>query len=157
MAQLRNPALAEVIAIHETVLRRLDEAPRPLRDEGLLESALMRPQMAAHYEGADIVRQAALLGTGIAQAQAFLDGNKRTAFQTLDAFLWVNGWEYVGVPLALARQFEQLAERSNDPDEAIDAFEAWLRQHVQSRLEHGWACGACTSETVVPVEEGDLS
>jgi death-on-curing protein len=132
-AQLRYPTLAEVIAIHEQVLRRLGEAPRPLRDEGLLESGLARPQMAAYYEGADPVRQATLLGTGISQAQTFLDGNKRTAFATLDAFLWVNGWEFIGEPLELARRFEQFAIRSSEPDEAIDAFEAWLRQHVQAR------------------------
>ncbi len=135
MVQLRYPSLAEVIAINEKVLRGLGEPPRPLCDEGLLESALTRPQMAAFDEGADVVRQATLLGTGISQAQAFLDGNKRTAFQTLDAFLWVNGWEYVGEPLELARQFEKFAERSNEPDEAVDAFEAWLRQYVQSRPE----------------------
>ena len=99
MAELRYPTLAEVIAIHEKVMRRLGDAPRSLRDEGLLESALTRPQMAAYYEGADIVRQATLLGLGISQAQSFLDGNKRTTFQTLDAFLWVNGWEYFGEPL----------------------------------------------------------
>ncbi len=136
-APLRYPTLAEVIAIHEKVMRGLREAPRPLRDEGLLESALTRPQMAAYYEGADIIRQATLLGTGISQAQAFLDGNKRTAFQTLDAFLWVNGREFVGEPLALARQFERFAERSNEPDEAIDAFEGWLREYVQPRPERG--------------------
>jgi death on curing protein len=134
-AQLRYPTLAEVIAIHEKVMRGLGEAPRPLRDEGLLESALTRPQMATYYEEADVVRQATLLGTGISQAQAFLDGNKRTAFQTLDAFLWVNGWEYVGDPLELARQFERFAERSNEPDEAVDVFEAWLRQYVRPRPE----------------------
>jgi death on curing protein len=135
MAELRYPTLAEVIAIHEKVMRRLGDAPRPLRDEGLLESALTRPQMAVYYERADIVRQATLLGLGISQAQSFLDGNKRTAFQTLDAFLWVNGWEYFGEPLELARQFEQVAERSNELDEAIDAFEAWLREYVQPRPE----------------------
>src|SRR5215208_494806 len=135
MAESRYPTLAEVIAIHEKVMRGLGEPPRPLRDEGLLESALTRPQMAAYYEEADIVRQTTLLGTGISQAQAFLDGNKRTAFQTLDAFLWVNGWEFVGEPLELARQFEQCAERSGDPDAAIDAFEAWLRDYVQPRAE----------------------
>jgi death-on-curing protein len=134
-AQLRYPTLAEVIAIHEKVMRGLGEAPGPLRDEGLLESALTRPQMAAYYEEADVVRQATLLGTGISQAQAFLDGNKRTAFQTLDAFLWVNGWENVGDPLELARQFERFAERSNEPDEAVDVFEAWLRQYVQPHPE----------------------
>jgi death-on-curing protein len=132
-AQLRYPTLAEVIAIREKVMQRLGETPRPLRDEGSLESALTRPQMAAYYEEADIVRQATLLGIGISQAQAFLDGNKRTAFQTLDAFLWVNGWEYVSDPLELARQFERFAERSHELDEAIDAFEAWLRQYVQPR------------------------
>ena len=133
MAQLRYPSLAEVIAIHERVMRGLGEAPRPLRDEGLLESALNRPQMAAYYEGADIIRQATLLGTGISQAQAFLDGNKRTAFQTLDAFLWVNGWEFFGEPMGLARQFEHFAERSGDADAAVDAFEAWLRERVRPR------------------------
>ena len=75
--------------------------------------------------------QAALLAIGISQAQAFIDGNKRTAFATLDAFLWVNEWEYVGEPLALAQQLEHLAERSADPPAATDAFEAWLRQNVQ--------------------------
>ena len=91
----------------------------------------MRPQMAAYYEGADIVRQAALLGVGISQAQAFLDGNKRTAYLALNTFLRMNGLTYIGDRLALARQFEHFAERSNEPDAAIDAFEVWLRQHVQ--------------------------
>ena len=94
----------------------------------VLESALTRPQMAAYYEGADIVRQADAAWHRHLAGAAFLDGNKRTAFQTLDAFLWVNGWEYVGAPLELARQFEQFAERSYEPDEAIEAFEAWLRR-----------------------------
>ena len=133
MAPLRYPSLAELIAIHERVMRGLGEAPRPLRDEGLLESALNRPQMAAYYEGADIVRQATLLGTEISQAHAFVDSNRRTAFQTLDAFLWVNGWEFVGDSLDLARQFEQFAERSGDADAATDAFEVWLRERVHPR------------------------
>ena len=93
----------------------------------------MRPQMAAYYEGADIVRQAALLGVGISQAQAFLDGNKRTAYLALNTFLRMNGLTYIGDRLALARQFEQFPDRSNEPDAAIDAFEVWLRQHVQRR------------------------
>lgn len=133
MEKLRYPSVAEVIAIHERVMRGLGETPRPLRDEGLLESALHRPLMAAYYEGADLIRQATLLGTGISQAQAFLDGNKRTAFQTLDAFLWVNSWEFIGDPLELAKQLEQFAERSSDADAAIAAFEAWLRERVQPR------------------------
>jgi prophage maintenance system killer protein len=73
MAHWRYPTLAEVIAIHEKVMRGLGEAARPLRAEGLLESALTRPQLAAYYEGADIVRQATLLGRGISQAHGLPD------------------------------------------------------------------------------------
>src|SRR5918998_2796494 len=111
-------SLAEVIAIHESAMRRLGVAPKPLRDEGALESAVMRPQMAAHYEGADVIRQAALLGVGISQAQAFLDGNKRTAYLALNTFLRMNGMAYSGDRLALARQLERFAEHSHEPDAA---------------------------------------
>src|SRR5829696_2399312 len=128
-------SLADVIAIHESALRRLGDEPKPLRDEGGLESAVMRPQMAAYYEGADIVRQAALLGVGISQAQAFLDGNKRTAYLALNTFLRMNGLTYGGDRLELAKQFEQLAEKTSEPEAEIDAFEAWLRQYVQPRPE----------------------
>src|SRR5829696_689460 len=128
-------SLADVIAIHESALRRLGDEPKPLRDEGGLESAVMRPQMAAYYEGADIVRQAALLGVGISQAQAFLDGNKRTAYLALNTFLRMNGLTYSGDRLALARQFERVAEHSNGPDAAIDTFDLWLRQYVHSLSE----------------------
>src|SRR5215216_431257 len=109
-AHLRCPALAEVIAIHEKVLHGLGEVPRALRVAGSLESTLSRSQTAAYYEGANVVRQAALLATGISRAQAFPDGNKRTAFASLDAFLRVNGWDFVDEPLELARRFEQFAE-----------------------------------------------
>jgi death on curing protein len=131
LSSIQYLSLADAIAIHESTMRRLVDGPKPLRDEGILESAVMRPRMAAHYEGADIVRQAGLLGGGISRARAFLDGNKRTAYLALNTFLRMNGLTYSGDRLALARQFEQFAERSNEPDEAIDAFEAWLRQHVQ--------------------------
>jgi prophage maintenance system killer protein len=59
MRETHHLRLADVIAIHERAMRRFGAAPNPLRDEGLLESALMRPRMAAHYEGAVLVRQAA--------------------------------------------------------------------------------------------------
>ena len=133
MREPRYPSVAEIIALHDLILSRLGANPQPLRDEGLLESALMRPRMAAWYEEADIIRQAALLAVGISQAQAFVDGNKRTAFATLDAFLWVNGWEYAANPMELARQLEQVATPATDVAGATDAFEAWLRDNVRPR------------------------
>ena len=133
MRETQYLSLADVIAIHERAMRRLGAAPNPLRDEGLLESAVMRPRMAAYYEGADLIRQAALLGVGISQAQAFLDGNKRTAYLALNTFLRMNEFAYSGERLDLAKQFEQFAERSVDADAAVAAFEAWLRERVQPR------------------------
>lgn len=132
MAETRYLSLADVVAIHAQAMRRLGEAPKPLRGDGTLESAVMRPQMAAWYEGADLVRQATLLGIGISQAQAFLDGNKRTAYLAMLAFLRLNDMDYVGDSLALARQLEAFADRSRDPA-AIDDFEVWLRQNVRER------------------------
>ena len=133
MEGIQYLGLADVIAIHERVLRRLGDEPQPLRDSGVLESATMRPQMAAWYEGADLVRQATLLAVGISQAQAFLDGNKRTAYLAMVTFLQINGFAYTGDHITLAQQFEQAADRSVKPDAALDTFEAWLREHVQPR------------------------
>jgi death-on-curing protein len=89
------------------------QAPAPLRDPGALSSALTRSRTAELYTDADLVRQAALVAVGISQAQAFLDGNKRTAFAACDLFLRWNGLEFSGDPLGLARQLEAVAERTD--------------------------------------------
>ena len=64
-----------------------------VRDPGLLESALARPQNTFAYGEGDIVALAVKLMTGIAQAHAFEQGNKRTAFEALWHFLRINGYE----------------------------------------------------------------
>jgi death on curing protein len=89
----------------------------------------MRPQMAEHYDDADLIRQAALLAVGISQAQAYLDGNKRTAYQATLVFLKVNGHvlRLDDGGLALASELEKVAERTDSLEAAIDRFEAWLR------------------------------
>ncbi|MGN6125113.1 MAG: type II toxin-antitoxin system death-on-curing family toxin [Humibacter sp.] len=65
----------------------------PVRDLGLLESAVARP--AAGYGGEDlyptIPLKAAALMHSIAKNHALVDGNKRLALGTLLAFLWMNG------------------------------------------------------------------
>jgi death on curing protein len=124
-------SLTDGLALHAAIMRRMGSASAPLRDEGLLESAVMRPQMAAYYEEADLVRQAALLATGISQAQAFLDGNKRTAYGALEVFLFRNGIAVTVEPLDVARQIEALAERTDSLDAATARFEQWLGARVQ--------------------------
>lgn len=66
-----------------------------IRDAGLLESALARPRNAFAYGEADIVALAVRLMAGIAQAHAFEQGNKRTAFVAMVQFLNINGFDLV--------------------------------------------------------------
>ena len=51
-----------------------------LRDEGLLESALARPQQLLAYGEPDLAALAAAYGFGLVRNHAFVDGNKRAAF-----------------------------------------------------------------------------
>lgn len=64
-----------------------------VRDDGLVESALGSAQNAFFYGGGDLFDIAAAYAFHIAQAQAFIDGNKRTAIGAALTFL-----EYNGVP-----------------------------------------------------------
>jgi death-on-curing protein len=129
----RHLSLGEVIALHEQVMERMGATPAPFRagGEGLLESAVMRPRMAEYYEGADMIRQAALLAIGISQAQAFLDGNKRTAFAASRVFLRVNGYRQAAASLEMAKELEAVATRADSLEAATARFEAWLRADVK--------------------------
>lgn len=128
--EIRYLSLADVIALHAETMERMGSYPAPLRAEGTLESAVLKPQMAGYYEQADLVRQATLLAVGISQAQAFVDGNKRTAFIAALVFLRVNGHPFNGDRLEFAKQLEAIAERTDSLDAATNRFEEWLRQRV---------------------------
>jgi len=79
-----------VIEINRTLVAITGEQ-HFLRDQGLLESAVARPQNAFAYGEEDIVVLAVRLMAGIAQAHAFEQGNKRTAFVAMGQFLMANG------------------------------------------------------------------
>jgi death on curing protein len=127
---VRYLSVADVMALHNEMMEETGYRPAPLRDEGLLESAVLRPQTAAYYGGADLVRQAASLDVGIAQNQPYLDGNKRTAYIATTVFLRVNGLPFEGDRLALAREIEAVATRTDSLDSATRRLEDWLRRHV---------------------------
>lgn len=126
-------SLGDVIALHDAILQRLGAPYAALRDEAALESAITRPRMAGHYEDADLFRQAALLAIGISQAQAFVDGNKRTAYAATETFLFINGTTLTGDPIELAKELEAVAARTDDLGAATMRFENWLREHSKAR------------------------
>ncbi len=133
--------MADVLALHAEAMA-LDEAgPTPLRGggEALLESAVMKPRMAEHYEAASLTRQAALLAVGISQSQPFVDGNKRTAYISALVFLDVNDLVLDDSDEAFAEELVRVAERTEPLEAALNAFEAWLSVHVRPRVEEGTA------------------
>lgn len=65
-----------------------------VRDVGLLESALMRPQNRWRYEEeSDLSALAASYAFGLVKNHGYVDGNKRIAFSAAYVFLALNGWE----------------------------------------------------------------
>lgn len=101
-----------------------------LRDEGLLDSALARPQNLLAYGAPDIFALAAAYGVGVAKNHAFVDGNKRAAFLAVGLFLALNGYRLVATQADAT--LAMLAVASGDMPE--DTFAAWLRAHTQRRL-----------------------
>ena len=62
-----------------------------LRDEGLLESALARPQNLVAYGEPDFADLAAAYGAGLVRNHPFVDGNKRIGHAAMEVFLLLNG------------------------------------------------------------------
>ena len=82
-------SLDEVQALHERIIEKFGGAPG-IRDPGLLESALYRPQ-SGYYESLE--EMAAALFESLLLNHPFVDGNKRVAFFSTDVFLRLNGWK----------------------------------------------------------------
>jgi death-on-curing protein len=92
MTQPQWLAKSAILAIHEDLLAEHGGASG-VRDDGLLESALGRPQNRWAYERATLFELAAAYAFGICRNHPFVDGNKRTALMAAYVFLALNGWE----------------------------------------------------------------
>lgn len=94
-----------------------------VRDMGLLQSALSRPQNAFHYnQVVSLTRLAAAYAYGIAKNHPFVDGNKRTAYVVARTFLVVNGYDIKAAPEEKYITVLKLAEGNLTEEELA----AWL-------------------------------
>lgn len=120
---------ALILAIHD---RQLAEhgGSSGVRDEGLLDSALARPQQLHAYgdPAPDLAALAASLAFGLARNHPFVDGNKRTAAVACETFLMLNGMILEADDLMLYPVYIALADGSMSEGE----FAAWLRQYIQA-------------------------
>ena len=115
--------LFEVLAIHQDLIARFG-GTHGIRDVGLLEAALSRPQ-SGYYQ--DLIEEAAALWESLSQNHPFVYGNKRTAFATVDVFLRMNGHR-LSVDPEVA--FEQISEMYETGTFNFGRLEAWLRSNA---------------------------
>ena len=99
-----------------------------LRDEGLFESALARPQNLHAYEGVtDPARLAACYIFGLAKNHAFVDGNKRIAFIAGALFLRLNGYRLVADQAQATLIILSVASGALSEDDLA----TWIRRHLK--------------------------
>ena len=94
-----------------------------LRDNGLLESALARPQNLFGYEQASLTQRAAAYAFGIIRNHPFNDGNKRTGFVVAVTFLQLNGCYITASELEVFEIITRLASGAISEEELMEWFE----------------------------------
>jgi death on curing protein len=118
----------DVLALHDRLLS-LHGGASGLRDQGLLLSALARPQQQlANAESADVIDMATAYTSGIVRNHPFVDGNKRTGFLVGILFLEMNGFRFTASEEDAAQMVLGLAAGTVDDR----AYAAFVRAHAAS-------------------------
>ena len=114
----------EALAIHADQIAQFGGS-MGLRDMGALVSAIMRPQIG-YYDG--LVEEAAALMESLAMNHPFVDGNKRVAYFSTDAFLRLNGSHIDCDSLEAYDHFMRLFETNSF---RFAELREWLEEHVK--------------------------
>jgi death-on-curing protein len=115
-----------VASIHQKQIQR-HGGGHGTRDEGLLESALARPQNLAGYGKPTVFDLAASYAYGIARNHPFVDGNKRTAFVASVLFLRMNGQQFIAEQAEAAVVVIRLASGEFSEAELAE----WFRRNAE--------------------------
>ena len=97
-----------------------------IREAGLVESAMARPQNLALYGDPDICELAASYAFGIARNHPFVDGNKRTTAVVSETFLLLNGGHLQATDAEVVVAFVALAAGELSEEELT----AWFGDHL---------------------------
>lgn len=116
----------EILKIHRRTLAE-QGGSEGVRDENVLESALLAAENRAFYEDADTIACAAAYAFHLTQAHGFVDGNKRVAAVATEVFLLVNGFLLKETDRKLESFYLKIASSEMTRDEA----ERFLRARVQ--------------------------
>ena len=116
----------DCLAIHEMMLAQ-HGGLAGVRDEGLLDSALARPQNLLAHGAPTVPEMAASYATGIILNHPFLDGNKRTGFMVAATFLELNGLFFTASEESVVEK--TLALAAGKLKEA--GYASWLKKNCQ--------------------------
>lgn len=112
-----------VLAVHDRLLA-IHGGAAGIRDRGLLDSALARPQNLAAYQSPTVFELAAAYAGGIVRNHPFVDGNKRAGFMAAFIFLARNGW----VLSASEAEATTMVRRLAAGEASEEQFAAWLSE-----------------------------
>jgi death on curing protein len=118
---------ADCLAIHEMMLAQ-HGGLAGIRDEGLLDSALAKPQYLFAYASPTLAELAASYATGIILNHPFVDGNKRSGFMLAATFLELNGLSFTATEESVVEQ--TLALAAGKLKQA--GYAAWLKANSRS-------------------------
>ena len=111
-----------VLMLHEQSLAQFGGSAG-VRDEGLLDSALGRPQHRFAYGKPTLFDLAASYAFGLVKNHPFIDGNKRTGFIVAVTFLELNGLRFGASEVDAT--VRTLALAAGEMTET--AYSAWLK------------------------------
>lgn len=116
------------MSIHQRAIERFGGA-LGIRDEHLLDSAIQRPRATFDQKDLypDLFTKAAALGHSLILNHPFIDGNKRTAYQSMRAFLKINETDLT----ATADEIVALALDIEAKKLEVEDIANWLRAHVK--------------------------
>ena len=120
--------LDEVLDIHTDQISSFGGSVG-IRDEGLLESALAQPQVtyAGELLHPTIHEQAAAYLYHLAKNHAFVDGNKRIALATVNAFLKLNGYKLTLSKAKTEQLVIDVVESKVSKEELFVVFENYVQ------------------------------
>jgi death-on-curing protein len=124
MAERDYLTVGEVLQIHHQQIDNYGGA-HGLRDTGLLESAVFRPQIGYYNT---IAEETAALMESLANNHPFLDGNKRAAFAAAHIFLLINGYDLEVKPLAAYEFMMQSIARG---EFRFGPILEWINNHIR--------------------------
>ena len=115
----------DILAIYADQIERYGGG-EGIRDPGLLEAALFRPQ-TGYYP--TLIDEAAALWESLSQNHPFIDGNKRTAFAATYVFLAINGLDIIATDDEAQNFVLGLYATSSI---TFDNLRAWLSENTKA-------------------------